>query len=370
MDLSKYEVPIQHIDYQKIWLISDLHFGIRSNSLEWLQNQIQFFSNFYIPYLKKHIKKTDIIFICGDFFDNRQLLDINVLNSAVDLILNLTNISRVIMVVGNHDLYKKYDTDINSLRIFKYIPNITIFEKPVIITNGNNKILVLPWIGNNIEEENYVKANNVDYVFAHTDIIGFKYDNGKIIIKGSDLTSTNKNIKRIFSGHIHKRQELDKTIYIGSPYHTKRSDIGNQKGIYIFNANENTYEFIPNNLSPLFQRIKLEDLMEWPLSYVNSILANNYTDIIVPDKYIHLFNLTKFIELLKDCPYKKIETVGEKVKIDDEFVGIIDGEDIKDILTLLEMSIDDLGLSTEMLIKLKMLNKQYYEKSSKNQDNA
>jgi len=91
-------------------------------------------------------------------------------------------------------------------------------------------------------------------------------------------------------------------------------------------------------------------------------------DIIVPDKYVHLFNLTKFIELFKDCPYKKVETVGEKVSIDDDFAGIVDGENIKDIITLLEMSINDLSYTSETLIKLKLLNKQYYEKAAKQEN--
>jgi len=364
MDLPQYELQPKFINYSNLFIISDLHFGVRSNSLEWLQNQLNFFSEFYVPFLKENIKENDHLIITGDFHDSRQLLDINILNSSIDLMIQLSNIIPVIILIGNHDIYAKYSTDISSLKIFKYIKNVTIFDKPSIITNNKNKILILPWIGDKEKEENFIKASNVDYVFAHTDIVGFKYDNGKNIIKGTDFLSVNNKIKRIFSGHIHKRQEQDKLIYVGSPYHTKRSDIGNQKGVYVFNPNNNTYHFVQNNISPVFQRIKLEDLLEWQLSYVKSILSNNYTDIIVPDKYIHQFNLTKFIELLKDCNYKKIETISEKVKIDD-FIGIVDGEEIKDILTLLEISIDDLGLSSEKIIKLKSLNKQYYEKSSK-----
>ena len=365
MDLSKYEVPIQHIDYNKIFLISDLHFGVRSNSIEWLQNQLNFFENFYIPYLKQNKKEGDILVMIGDWHDSRQLLDITILNTSIDIMLKLSSIIPVYCITGNHDIAKRNDTDVNSLRIFKYINNVTIYEKPVVITNGVNKILVLPWIGDNKEEENYVRSNDIDYVFAHTDIVGSKYDNGKPIIKGSDLGNVNNSVKRIFSGHIHKRQEFDKLIYIGSPYHTKRSDIGNQKGIYVFNPNKNTYEFTPNNLSPVFQRIKLEDILEWELSYVSSILENNYTDIVVPDKYIHLFNLTIFIDLLSECNYKKIEVVGEKIKSDDNIGDLLEGENIKDVLTLLEISLDDLKLEQDMLIKLKTLNKQYYEKASK-----
>lgn len=363
---KNYDVPVQNIKFNRIFLLSDLHFGVRANSLEWLNNQLLFFDQFYFPFLEKNVKKGDVFFMLGDWFDNRQLLDVNVVNKAVDIIYRISRILPVYLMTGNHDIYKKKETDVNSLVAFKFIPNVTIFEKPCIITNNKSKILVLPWIGESTEEEQYARRNadKAEYILAHTDMAGFKYDNGHSIVRGVNLRDI-KGYRRIFSGHIHKRQEIDHMMYIGSPYHTKRGDIGNKKAVYIFDPDNDKVEFFENNLSSVFQRIRLEDLMEWTLEYASQVLANNYTDIIVPDKYVHLFNLTKFIDLLKGCPYKKIETTGEKVKTDDDFVGIIDGEDIKDILTLLEMSIGDLNLTTEMLVKLKMLNKEYYEKASK-----
>ncbi len=365
--LDDYKIVTKQLNYNRIFLLSDIHFGVRTNSLEWLQNQKYFFDKFYIPFLKENVKEGDILFFLGDFFDNRQLLDIYVMNIAIDIVIKLSAILPVHMITGNHDIYKKQDTDVNSLKAFRYINNVTIYEKPIIITNNNNKILVLPWIGDKEKEEQYAKRNNVDYIFAHTDITGFKYDNGKQILSGVDFSDI-KGVKRIISGHIHKRQGTDKMLYIGSPYHTKRSDIANEKGVYIFEPNSNNINFYPNTLSSIFQKIHLDDLLECTLEETYKLLDNNYTDIIVPDKYIHLFNLTRFINLLEGCNYKKIETRGEKVKIEEDLIGIIEGDEIKDILTLLEISIDDLEYNTELLITLKSLNKEYYEKASNIED--
>ena len=367
VDQFEYEVPTLDIPYNRIFMISDLHFGVRANSLEWLENQLEFFYQFYIPYLKENLQKGDILFVLGDWFDNRQLLDINVMNKSIDLIFDLSEILPVYFMTGNHDIYKKNDTDVNSLAAFRFIPNVAIFEDPAIITNGNNKILVLPWIGNGEKEEAYAKANKADYVFAHTDIAGFKYDNGFHIRKGARLQKL-PGVKRLYSGHIHKRQEHKNSVYIGSPYSTKRSDIGNKKGVYILDTNNNQQSFIPNTISSIFQRISLEELMEMTLEKAYKVLEKNYTDIIVPDKYVHLFNLTRFIDLLKDCDYKRIETRGEKNKLDDSFDEILDGEEIKDIITLLENSIDDLGQTLEDIIKLKLLNREYYDKASQEQE--
>ena len=43
----------------------------------------------------------------------------------------------------------------------------------------------------------------------------------------------------------------------------------------------------------------------------------------------------------------------------------MNGEEIKDIISLLENALDDLDYVAEMLIKLKILNKEYYDKAAK-----
>lgn len=368
--MNKYIVEKKRINFNKIFLLSDLHFGIRSNSLEWLNNFKEFFRNIYIPWLKENIEEGDILFILGDWFDNRQLLDILVMNISIDLVDELSDILPVYFITGNHDIYKKKDTDVHSLRAFQHIQNVEIFEKPLIIENNISSILILPWINDKVEEEKYAEKNSdrAKYIFAHTDLAGFKYENGKEIFKGAELTSY--NYERVISGHIHKRQSNDDSIgvYLGSPYHTKRSDIGNQKGTYIFHPKNNKLTFKKNDYSPIFQKITLSALLDKTLKECYDIFANNYSDIIIPDKYIHLFNLPKFINLLQGCPYKKIEAISEKQKIEDDESAIINGDSTKDILTLVEESIDDIDETNYNLhyrdykTKLKELNSKYYKK--------
>jgi DNA repair exonuclease SbcCD nuclease subunit len=363
-DSGEFQVKTQYIDFNKIFLVSDTHWGVRSNSLEWIQNQQAYFINFFIPYVKSKLETGDILCILGDWFDSRQLLDIHVMNISIDIIMELATILPIYMMTGNHDIYKKNDTDVNSLAAFRHIPNVTIYEKPIIITNNTSNILLMPWIGSKELEESYLEDNKVEYVFAHTTIEGFKYDNGRDITTGGVSVNKFSHIKRLFSGHIHKRQEVKNLIYLGSPYHTKRSDIGNSKGIYTFIPDENEIVFEKNTLSPVFQRIKLENLLDLTLDHCKYIFHNNYTDVIIPDKYIHIFHLTKFIDLLEDCKYKKIETIGEG-RVIDNAVTIADKIDIKDILSLIELAIEELGLNMETLVKLKLLNRDYYEKAYK-----
>ena len=361
---ENYKVHTEKVNFRNIFLLSDLHFGVRANSLEWLQNHTNFFREFYIPYLKENIKDGDILFILGDWFDNRQLLDIYVMNTSIDIVMELAEIIPVYFMTGNHDIYKKYDTDVNSIAAFKYIPNVFIYEKPTVLSNGETNVLILPWVGDKDIEEKYVSENEQDYVFAHTNLAGFRYDNGREIHKGLNIAKIS-GIKKLISGHIHKRQKHKNFYYIGSPYPTKRSDIGNVKGVYYLDPKKDELEFTKNTYSPLFQRVLLEDILEKTLEQTIKIFENNYSDIIVQDKHVHIFNLPKFIDLLEDCKYKKIETAAERKKLDDELSEVVEGVDIKDILTLLEMSIDDLEHQMEVLVQLKLLNKSYYQKASK-----
>ena len=363
---KKYKLNTLEINYNRIFLLSDTHFGVRVNSLEWLENQLSFFYNFYIPYLKENVKDGDILFFLGDWFDNKELIDIKIMNESIRLITELTEILPIYMITGNHDIYKKINTDINSLAIFKYIKNLYIYENPLIITNNKNKILILPWIGNKEEEEKIVKSNkNIDYIFAHTVISGFVYDNGRKIEKAGAKIGNLKHIKKLFSGHIHKRQEDRNAIYIGSPYHTKRGDIGNQKAVYLFNPQENNYEITYNNYSPIFQRIKLETLLNLSLYDTKKILDNNYTDILVSDKHIQLFNLNTFISLLKDCNYKKIEVHGSNGKLDDSLNIEVENNngEIVDIIILLEEAIKENNKNPKTLKILLDKNKEYYNKA-------
>jgi len=362
IDLKQFEAETHDLRYERIFLLSDLHFGVRANSLEWLTNQESFFRDFYIPFLRRNVRPGDVLFMLGDWFDSRQLIDISVLNVSVDIMLELAGILPVHIMAGNHDCAKKYETDVNSIVAFRYIPNVTVYERPTVATDGKTRILVLPWIGNKEDEENYVRANRFDYVFAHADISGFRYDNGKEI--GSDAADFTKfkEIKRLFSGHIHKRQERKNFVYIGSPYHTKRSDIGNTKAVYVFDPKANTFTATENTFSPVYQKVPLESMLELTLSEAVRLLDNNYTDVLVSDNHIHLFNLAKLVDVLKDCRYKKIETFNQQPRIDGSVADVAQGTDV-DVLTLLEDGIGGLGHRAEAIVRLKLMNKTYYEKA-------
>ena len=46
---------------KRVWILGDMHLGIRSNSNEWLEIQKNFYENQFIPTLLEHVKPGDIL---------------------------------------------------------------------------------------------------------------------------------------------------------------------------------------------------------------------------------------------------------------------------------------------------------------------
>lgn len=355
--------------YNKLFLIADIHLGVRNNSLEWIDNIKNYFYNFLTPTLKNNISTNDnpCLIVLGDVFDNRQTMDINVMNIAFDLFIDISKILNIIILTGNHDIYKKINNDINSLRFLKTINNITVIEKPTILRLNNDlmkkplNIGIIPWLGYHKVESSYISENDIDYAMMHTDITGLTFDNGRVIYSG--VTTNLFKGKKIFSGHIHKRQESKRIIYVGSPYQLRRSDIGNDKGIYEFDVINETLKFHKNDYSPKFLRIKLEDILDYNLDKVQNIFNNNYIYIIISNKYVKQFNTSKLLNVLQNCNYKKIEFVVDKN--DDQKLNINENIVITDNLSeQLISEIKGLDISDknkDLLIKLN----EYYLNNAK-----
>lgn len=353
-------------DVNRVILISDIHLGIRNASFEWIENMTKYFDNFFIPLIRKYKEAGDkcIVIVAGDYYDNRQHIDINVMNVGAEIMQKIAAEVEVFVSIGNHDIYKKKEVDISSVKIFKLFKNVKLIEKLTTLeTAENRKFLIVPWVGDAKEETKILTRNkNVDFYILHSDIAGFKYDNGRQIVNGVNISTIEG--KKIYSGHIHKRQSTDVATYIGSPYHLKRSDIGNSKGIYsiVISPDGVKEEFVENNYSPKYLKVPIEDILDYTLDKVKKIVYNNYVDIIIKRKWKNDINVSKLMEAMDYCKPRKIEIILDK--LDTEFTD-------DNTLVTKDMSIEDVsndkidklgkerGYSEEDIKKLKEMNAGY-----------
>ena len=115
---------------KRVWVLGDLHFGVRANSVEWLEIQQDFFEQVFIPTLKKHVKPGDVLVQVGDTFDNRQSVNLRVLHYSIELFEKLGKILPVHVICGNHDIWAKKSNDVSSIDTLKWIPNVQVYKKP------------------------------------------------------------------------------------------------------------------------------------------------------------------------------------------------------------------------------------------------
>ena len=113
----------------KIFIIGDSHIGLGfPNSVEkWTKVHMEYFNDFLIPLLQKEVSKGDIIVHVGDLFDNRNVIPINLLHYTQNLLEMISKIAPLHILVGNHDLYTKSTSEINSVSLYKYIPNVFVY---------------------------------------------------------------------------------------------------------------------------------------------------------------------------------------------------------------------------------------------------
>lgn len=347
----------------RVAFLSDIHLGLRNASIEWIENITSYFDNFFIPLIKKYKSKESVVLvIAGDFFDNRQHIDINVMNIGSQIMYKLSKEVEIFILVGNHDIYKKKDTDITSLKLFDMFDNVNVvYNVSQILLKGGKKMTLVPWVGDHKAETNLLsKHKNDDFIIMHTDITGLSFDNGREIIDGANISVVETG--KIYSGHIHKRQENDKVVYLGSPYQLRRSDIGNNKGVYsikFIDSYTTKQEFVANDYSPKFLRLRISDILNLPIGNIKKIVENNYVDIIIKKKHMNEINIAKLMEAMDLCNTKKIEVILDKFDNEltqQETVEVSNDLTITDIFN---EKLNKIDISDEAKDTLKSMNDKY-----------
>jgi len=273
----------------KILIIGDTHLGLGyPNSVDkWFKVHKEYFEDFLLPLVKKELTSEDIIIHCGDLFDNRSVVPINILNFAQDLLEQLSNICPIHILIGNHDLYTKASNDINTVKLYKYIPNITVYEKPTKIEFCGKSILMLPWVEKKKDQIDILKTfTGCDYLFCHSDLNGAKMHLTSVAHKNQDKIDVEEfsGYKNVYSGHIHILQVTKNFTFVGNNFEMDRNDINNQKGIFILDTLTEEETFIPNNISPRYKKIFIrtqEDIED-----LETISTKDYIDLFISNSLL------------------------------------------------------------------------------------
>lgn len=315
----------------KILVIGDTHLGLGyPNSVDkWFKVHQEYFEKFLLPLVKKELSENDIIIHCGDLFDNRSVVPINILNYAQDLLEKLSKICPIHILIGNHDLYTKASNDVNTVKLYKYIPNITVYEEPTKIEFCGKSILMLPWVERKQDQIDVLKKfKSADYLFCHSDLNGAKMHLTSVAHKNNDKIDVEEfsGYKNVYSGHIHILQVTKNFTFVGNNFEMDRNDINNQKGIFILDVITEEENFIPNNISPKYKKIYIRTQED--IETLENVSTKDYIDLFISNSLlINNRKLRRKLELmLESGNFASVDYIDDLVleKNDEEVKSVLD----------------------------------------------
>lgn len=273
----------------KILLIGDSHLSLGfPNSVDkWFKIHQEYFQDFLLPLLKKELTSDDIIVHLGDLFDNRSVVPINILNFAQNVLEEMSKICPVHIIVGNHDLYTKSTNDVNTVKLYKYIPNIYVYEEPTKIDFNGKSILMMPWVEKKKDQISILKRfSGCDFLFCHSDLNGAKMHLTSVAHKNNDKIDVEEfsGYKKVFSGHIHLFQRNKNFTFVGNIFEMDRNDRSNQKGIFILDIIDGSERFIENNISPKFKKVYVRN--EDDILSLDSVSTKDFIDLVISNSLL------------------------------------------------------------------------------------
>lgn len=238
---------------RKLAMFTDIHWGARNNSDQHNLDNLDYI-DWFIEKVKEE-KPSHIAFL-GDWFENRNQINIRTLNNSHEGARRLNSIGLpIIFVVGNHDLYHRSDRSIFSTNIFKDLDQFYLIDQP---TRLNRDFFVAPFLFRQEYPNLVADINSSKYVLGHFEFRGYVVTGADRIMDHGPDASDFAGPRYIFSGHFHKRQTNKNIIYIGNTFPTNYGDAGDTaRGMAVFDVENDDVYFHDWEHAPLFFKTRL-----------------------------------------------------------------------------------------------------------------
>jgi calcineurin-like phosphoesterase family protein len=351
----------------KIFLIGDTHIGLGypNNADKWFKVHREYFSDFLMPLLKSRVEPGDIIVHLGDLFDNRNVIPINLMNYTLDIVEEISKIAPFHIIIGNHDLYSKSTGEINSVRPFKHIDNIFIYDKPTKIEFEGIGILMVPYIDNRKEQISIINNNkDCKYLFCHSDLNGAKLHMTSAGHRNADKIDIEdfKDFRKVYSGHYHIVQRDQNFTFVGSIFQMDRNDYKDQKGIFIIDVENEEEEFVENKVSPVFRKYNVIsetdvdglDALRNSKDYIDLSISNN---LLISNRKLR----RKLEVLLENSGFSSVDYIDDIVTKVDEAVDSTPDEEFDEEKLDISIQLDYADYIKEYINKQKYDNDTFRE---------
>jgi DNA repair exonuclease SbcCD nuclease subunit len=252
----------------KVLCIGDPHLRINKFSL----------ATQFLTWINKFIEeqKPDLVVNLGDSLDTHAVIRSEVLNELMNHIYHVVDLGiPYIYIAGNHDFYTPKDSKYHALLPFKdRIDNLFIVDEPQDLFG----MTFVPYLA----DGNAFPKKTQSICFAHQTFLGADY--GPVnALEGVDANTISADI--IISGHIHKKHNLGKVVYVGSPYSQDASDANQLKGISIFDTDTLAFSFTQTPM-PTWKTLTYTVGGEATIASIHSSIEQAFSDAVTDNHYL------------------------------------------------------------------------------------
>lgn len=331
----------------KLCLVSDLHFGVRNDSVVFYDFFEKFYKNVFIPYLLDNDIK--IVICLGDTFDKRKAINYVSFEKSIEQLFDPLSKNGIGMycLVGNHDAPYKDNIRTSSPKLLlTQFKNITVIDEPQELTIYDKHFLFVPWVcaDNQASALNAIKNTTADIMIGHLELSGFEMHKGQLSDHSHFEIDLLKKFDKVWSGHYHHRSSKGNVTYLGNPYELTWNDYDDPRGFHVYDCENDLLEFIQNPYK-MFHKYFYNDEGK-PDGWVDDIDFSQFsganvkviivkkTDFLAYETFIHKMDEANAED------YKVIEDYSEFEE------SIMDNEDIESVdstITLIQKYIDSVA---------------------------
>lgn len=331
----------------KVAVITDQHFGVRGDSVLFLDYYEKFYRDVFFPTLDA--RGIDTVLDLGDTFDRRKYVNFVTLRRAKQMYFDPLKERGITVhsIVGNHTTYFKNTNDINTMELLlKEYDNYHVYaHEPVTITLGSCDVMLSPWICASNSEDSFeaFKETKAKILMGHFEFAGFEMMKGQLSDHGLDRADF-KKFSAVYSGHYHHPSSHENVTYLGAPYEMTWTDYAGKRGFHIFDTETLEMELIQNPYA-IFHKLDYDDtdLTVEDIDDLDvSMLTSTYVKVIVKKKN-NPYTFDLFIDKLQSAGCADIKVVEDHLNFD----VIDEGElvdEAQDTLSLLRVYVDSLDV--------------------------
>jgi hypothetical protein len=241
--------------FKKVAVCTDIHFGLKSNSLVHNQDCSDFI-DWFIDTARANGCETGMFL--GDWSHQRAALNMQTLQYSLRSLEKLSAaFDRFYFIPGNHDLYYRDKRDIHGAEWAQHLPNIHVVNDWF----QQGDVVIAPWLCG--EDHKRIPKLKAKYLFGHLELPHFKMnamvempDHGEVKVDHF------AQFDKVFSGHFHLRQTQRNINYIGNCFPHNFADAGDDKrGMMILEwGGEPEYHSWPGQ--PLYKVLKLSQVID------------------------------------------------------------------------------------------------------------